>query len=223
MEGIIILHNYIFFYLILIFIFIFWFLTQILYQFFFIFHYPKSRYEVTWIRFHYNSLRNITHFSQLEIIWTLLPGLVLILIAVPSFSLLYAMDEVLNPLLTFKAIGHQWYWSYEFSDSLFEQEIVFDSNVLFESQLNLGEFRLLSVDNPLVLPTNTHIRTVVTSMDVLHSWAIPSYGIKIDACPGRLNQVFLFIQREGTFYGQCSELCGVSHSIMPITVKAISI
>jgi len=166
-------------------------------------------------------MRNITHFSRLEMGWTVGPALILALLGVPSFALLYSMDEVLTPLVTFKAVGHQWYWSYEFSDSNFESEIIFDSNVLFEDQLKQGEYRLLSVDNPIVLPIGTHIRTVVTSMDVLHSWAIPACGIKIDACPGRLNQVFMFLQREGTFYGQCSELCGVSHSIMPITLKAV--
>jgi cytochrome c oxidase subunit 2 len=150
------------------------------------------------------------------------------LIAVPSFSLLYSIDEVLKPQITFKAIGHQWYWSYEFSDYVkfngdeVTGQIAFDSNMLFESDLKMGELRLLNVDNTVILPTDVHVRILTTSFDVIHSWAVPSLGIKCDAVPGRLNQVFAKIQREGVFYGQCSELCGVNHGFMPIVIKAVS-
>jgi len=126
-------------------------------------------------------------------------------------------------MVTFKAIGHQWYWSYEFSDYVESLgDVNFDSNMLYDAELTKGEFRLLSVDNPIVLPVDTHIRVIITSMDVLHSWAVPSLGVKVDGCPGRLNQAFIFLKREGVFYGQCSELCGVNHGFMPIVVKGVS-
>lgn len=223
MEGIIDLHNYIFFYLILIFTFVSWIFINILKDFYFTVNRPTNFDELFDFRYELFSIRNVTHQSLLEVIWTITPGVILMLIAVPSFALLYAMDEVLNPAITFKAIGHQWYWSYEFSDYIQEKNINFDSNMLYENQLEKGEFRLLSVDNPIVLPTNTHIRVIITSMDVLHSWAVPSLGVKVDGCPGRLNQAFIFLKREGIFYGQCSELCGVNHGFMPIVVKGVSL
>jgi len=162
----------------------------------------------------------ISHHTTLEIVWTILPAVILILIAIPSFALLYAMDELEDPRLTIKAIGHQWYWSYEYRDLVFGHPVSknFDSYMVLEEDLPVGGLRLLEVDNPLVLPINTQIRVLVTSTDVLHSWAVPSFGIKIDACPGRLNQVGLLISRTGVFYGQCSELCGINHSFMPIKV-----
>jgi len=151
-----------------------------------------------------------------------MPSYILVLIAVPSFLLLFSMEEVLNPNITFKAIGHQWYWSYEYSDYSDQgTTIAFDSNMVYEEELNMGDFRLLQVDHPVILPTDLHIRVIVTSFDVLHSWAVPSLGIKIDGAPGRLNQGFIYIKREGIFYGQCSELCGVNHGFMPIVVKAV--
>jgi cytochrome c oxidase subunit 2 len=160
-----------------------------------------------------------SHGAVIEIIWTIIPSLILAWIAIPSFALLYGMDETIDPSITVKAIGRQWYWSYEYSDEI--GFISFDSYMIPESDLEKGQLRLLEVDNPLVLPTNTHIRVLVTASDVLHSWAIPSLGVKMDAVPGRLNQTSIFIKRPGTFYGQCSELCGVNHGFMPIKIKAM--
>jgi len=136
------------------------------------------------------------------------------------------MDEMIDPALTLKVVGHQCYWSYEFSDYVTldgGENLDFDSYMLALGDLTLGNLRLLEVDNRVVLPINTHIRIIVTAADVLHSWAIPSFGLKVDACPGRLNQTSLFIKREGTYYGQCSEICGVNHGFMPIVVKAVDL
>lgn len=146
-------------------------------------------------------------------------------IAVPSFALLYSIDEIVDPAITLKVIGHQWYWSYEYNDysNLFGSCINFDSYMISDDDLEEGQIRLLDVDNKLVLPINTHVRALITSTDVLHSWAVPSLGVKMDACPGRLNQVSIFIKREGSFYGQCSEICGVQHGFMPIVIEATSI
>lgn len=168
-----------------------------------------------------------THSSLLEIIWTIIPAVVLLLIAIPSFSLLYSLDELVTPSVTLKVIGHQWYWSYEYTETTvfgvtFKEPLSFDSYIINFSDLTVGAFRLLEVDNRVVLPTNTHIRLLITAADVLHSWAIPSFGIKVDACPGRLSQASLFIKRDGVFYGQCSEICGVNHGFMPIVVRSIS-
>jgi heme/copper-type cytochrome/quinol oxidase subunit 2 len=135
------------------------------------------------------------------------------------------MDEVIDPAITLKVIAHQWYWSYEYSDYNASEEdgIAFDSYMIQEDDLELGQLRLLEVDNRVILPVNTHIRVLITSTDVIHNWAIPSLGIKCDAYPGRLNQVNTFIKREGIFHGQCSELCGVNHGFMPIVVEAVSL
>ena len=146
-------------------------------------------------------------------------------VAVPSFALLYSIDEILDPSLTLKVVGHQWYWSYEYSDYTTEdgEAINFDSYMIPEDDLDMeGYLRLLEVDNRVVLPVNTHIRIIVTAADVLHCWGIPSLAMKVDACPGRLNQTSMFIKREGTFYGQCSEICGVNHGFMPIVVEGVS-
>jgi cytochrome c oxidase subunit 2 len=166
-----------------------------------------------------------THSSVLEIVWTIIPAFLLLLIAIPSFALLYSLDELIEPSLTLKVIGHQWYWSYEYSDyaSLEGGESLnFDSYMITTDDLVKGTFRLLEVDNRVLLPINSHIRILVTSADVLHSWAVPSFGIKVDACPGRLSQASLFLKREGVYYGQCSEICGVNHGFMPIVVKGVS-
>nr|BCN86735.1 cytochrome c oxidase subunit 2 [Acanthaster planci] len=152
----------------------------------------------------------------LETIWTIIPAIILIFIALPSLQLLYLMDEVNDPFLTIKAIGHQWYWSYEYADY---RELEFDSYMIPTSDLSSGMPRLLEVDNRLILPAQTPIRVLVSSADVLHSWAIPSLGVKMDAVPGRLNQVNFFISRCGIFYGQCSEICGANHSFMPIVIE----
>nr|YP_010461269.1 cytochrome c oxidase subunit II [Heterocyathus sulcatus]UUF92200.1 cytochrome c oxidase subunit II [Heterocyathus sulcatus] len=156
----------------------------------------------------------------LEIIWTIIPAVILVFIALPSLKLLYLMDEVVSSALTVKVIGHQWYWSYEYSD--YEGETLgFDSYMVPSSDLTQGENRLLEVDNKLVLPILTHTRFLVTGADVLHSFAVPSLGLKIDAVPGRLNQTGVFIKRPGVFFGQCSEICGANHSFMPIVIKGV--
>nr|AWV84032.1 cytochrome oxidase subunit II [Tettigades lacertosa] len=154
----------------------------------------------------------------IELIWTLLPALTLIFIALPSLRLLYLLDEVNNPLLTLKIIGHQWYWSYEYSDFL---DVEFDSYMKSTMDLKLNEFRLIETDNRVVLPFNTQIRLMITSSDVLHSWAMPSMGVKVDAVPGRLNQMSILINRPGLMYGQCSEICGANHSFMPIVIESV--
>jgi cytochrome c oxidase subunit 1 len=173
----------------------------------------------------------VTHGSLIEMIWTILPAIILIFIAIPSFILLYAMDELINPMLTVKVIGHQWYWSYEFSDyinnedlkdNMWETKVKFDSYMLNEAELQKGDLRLLKTDKPLFLPKNTHIRFIITSSDVLHSWAVPAFGIKVDAVPGRLNQISTYIKNSGIFYGQCSELCGVNHAFMPIEIYVVN-
>ena len=299
MEGIIDLHNYIFFYLILVFVFVLWMYGYILYKFYVI---PSLFYDflgknnehpsflrnfILWASTdektykkvmdkhflnyvytkHLNVLksvfsknavlhlkelletRQIVHGTIIEIVWTVVPSLLLVFIAIPSFALLYSMDEIADPRLTVKAIGYQWYWNYEYAhmnslpteiileneeeqlnNSLvdligdrenIEDTLVFDSVMLTEDDLVEGYHRLLDVDNPMILPACTYIRVIVTAEDVLHSWAVPSLGIKIDAVPGRLSQVGLYIKYPGVFYGQCSELCGVGHGFMPIVVKVI--
>jgi cytochrome c oxidase subunit 2 len=168
---------------------------------------------------------NIIHASTLEVVWTIVPGIVLMIIAIPSFALLYAADELVDPAMTIKVVGHQWYWSYEYSDYETEEgeSLNFDSYLVAEDDLATGSLRLLEVDNRVVVPTNTHIRVIVTAADVLHCWAVPSFGFKIDACPGRLNQSSIYVQREGVYYGQCSEICGVNHGFMPIVVEAVAL
>nr|CDG50906.1 cytochrome c oxidase subunit II [Exaiptasia diaphana] len=166
--------------------------------------------------------RYLVDGTLLEIIWTIVPALILILIALPSLKLLYLMDEVMDPALTIKTIGHQWYWSYEYSDYQTET-LEFDSYMVPTSDLKNGDFRLLEVDNRLVVPINTHVRVLVTGADVLHSFAVPALAVKMDAVPGRLNQTGVFIKRPGIFYGQCSEICGANHSFMPIVIEAASL
>ena len=208
-TGLVTLHNTIGFYLVVISVGVFWAICSIVY--------------------YYNSTKNpiphkyLTHGTILELVWTISPALILIAIAFPSFRLLYLMDEVISPTLTIKVVGHQWYWSYEYSDFITEtgENIDFDSYMIPESDLELGQFRLLDVDNKVVLPVDTHIRIIVTGADVLHSFAVPSLAIKLDCVPGRLNQVSILIERTGTFYGQCSEICGVWHGIMPISIEAV--
>nr|ABB02007.1 cytochrome oxidase subunit II [Maoricicada iolanthe] len=155
----------------------------------------------------------------IEFIWTLLPAMTLIFIALPSLRLLYMLDEINNPLLTLKVIGHQWYWSYEYSDFF---DVEFDSYMKSTIDMSKNEFRLLDVDNRVILPFNTQIRLLISSFDVIHSWAMPSMSLKVDAVPGRLNQMSMLISRPGISYGQCSEICGANHSFMPIVVESIS-
>lgn len=157
--------------------------------------------------------------QMIEIIWTVLPAVILIILALPSLRLLYLIDETTEPRITLKTVGHQWYWSYEYSDF---NDIEFDSYMTPTNSLTEGEFRLLEVDNRVILPYLTQIRLLVTAADVIHSWTIPSLGIKADAVPGRLNQLNVFFNRPGIFYGQCSEICGANHSFIPISVEAIN-
>ncbi|MBY0500799.1 MAG: cytochrome c oxidase subunit II [Alphaproteobacteria bacterium] len=158
------------------------------------------------------------HNTLLEIIWTTIPVLVLVVIAFPSFKLLYMMDVTPKADLTIKAIGNQWYWTYEYPD----HNVRFDSNMLPEQQLKPGQLRLFEVDNRVIVPVHTNVRVITTSSDVLHSWAIPAFGVKRDSVPGRLNETWFHVNKEGVYYGQCSELCGVRHGFMPIVVEAVS-
>nr|YP_010999283.1 cytochrome c oxidase subunit II [Cricotopus ornatus]WPM93129.1 cytochrome c oxidase subunit II [Cricotopus ornatus] len=162
--------------------------------------------------------RLLLHGQTIEMIWTVLPAIVLMFIAMPSLRLLYLLDEVNNPSITLKTIGHQWYWSYEYSDF---KNIEFDSYMIPTNELELNSFRLLDVDNRIVLPMNNQIRILVSAADVLHSWTVPALGVKVDATPGRLNQTNFLINRPGLFFGQCSEICGANHSFMPIVIESI--
>ncbi len=158
-----------------------------------------------------------THNTPLELAWTLGPVLVLVLIAFPSFHLLYSMDRVKDADLTLKVTGHQWYWSYDYPD----QKISFDANLVQDSDLKPGQPRLLTADAPVVLPVDTVVRIQTTADDVIHSWSVPALGVKIDAIPGRLNETWVKIDQPGTYYGQCSQLCGINHGFMPIEIDAV--
>ncbi len=163
--------------------------------------------------------RFLLHGQIIEIIWTILPAIILIFIALPSIRILYLLDEINNPSISLKAIGHQWYWKYEYSDFF---NIEFDSYITNLNELNSYDFRLLEVDNRVVLPIYSQIRIIITAADVIHSWTIPSLGIKIDGTPGRLNQSNFYINRPGLFFGQCSEICGANHRFIPIIIERIS-
>nr|YP_010271993.1 cytochrome c oxidase subunit II [Platycephalus cultellatus]UEX92608.1 cytochrome c oxidase subunit II [Platycephalus cultellatus]UKB88256.1 cytochrome c oxidase subunit II [Platycephalus cultellatus]WRI15789.1 cytochrome c oxidase subunit II [Platycephalus cultellatus] len=156
--------------------------------------------------------------QEIEVIWTVLPAITLVLIALPSLRILYLMDEINSPLLTIKAVGHQWYWSYEYTDY---EDLAFDSYMIPTQDLTPGQFRLLEADHRMVVPVEAPIRVLVSADDVLHSWAVPSMGIKMDAVPGRLNQLTFIASRPGLFFGQCSEICGANHSFMPIVIEAV--
>lgn len=155
----------------------------------------------------------------IELAWTITPAVILIFIAIPSLRLLYLIDEINNPIITLKTIGHQWYWSYEYSDFL---KVEFDSYIIPQNELSKNNFRLLDVDNRTTLPINSFIRVIITAADVLHSWTIPRLGVKADATPGRLNQSRFLINRPGVFYGQCSEICGANHRFIPIVIESVS-
>jgi len=212
-EAMIFFHNFLLVFTIIIFVVVCFILGYILKT------YNSDVYEA-------KNIIKFSHSSVLEIVWTVIPAVLLIWLAIPSFNLLYSLDEIIDPALTLKIVGHQWYWSYEYSDYAGlegSDSLNFDSYMIPAKELTKGAFRLLEVDNRVVLPVHTHIRLLVTAADVLHCWAIPSFGIKIDACPGRLSQVSLFLKRVGVYYGQCSEICGVNHGFMPIVVKGVSI
>nr|QLY90281.1 cytochrome c oxidase subunit II [Pherbellia dubia] len=164
--------------------------------------------------------RYLLHGQTIEIIWTILPAIVLLFIALPSLRLLYLLDEINEPSITLKSIGHQWYWSYEYSDFL---NVEFDSYMTPTIELPNNGFRLLDVDNRVILPMNAQIRILVTAADVIHSWTVPALGVKVDGTPGRLNQTNFLINRPGLFYGQCSEICGANHSFMPIVIESVPV
>ena len=210
-TGIVELHNTIFFYLIVICVGVFWVLFSIIYYF-----NTKNSPIVH---------KYLNHGTLLELIWTITPAFILIAIAFPSFRLLYLLDEVISPTITIIVVVHHWYCSYEYSDyiNVSGESIEFDSYMIPDSDLELGQFRLLDVDNRVVVPTDTHIRLIVTGADVIHSFAVPSLGLKIDAVPGRLNQTSMLAERTGLFYGQCSEICGVYHGFMPIVIEAVPV
>jgi len=251
MEGIIDFNNHLMVFLVPVVIFVIWLLYRCL-------SYYSFQGNLGSSLSYYDEY--FSHSTVLEVVWTIVPALILMLIAVPSFALLYSMEESIQPSLTLKVIGHQWYWSYEYPEvhqleeadpevlkvgeevpteayykkvnvkgpqSLYynaavADHLAFDSYMVAEDDLTRGALRLLEVDRRIVLPEKTHIRVLVTAADVLHSWAIPSFGVKVDACPGRLNQTTLFIKRKGLYFGQCSEICGVNHGFMPIVVKVVS-
>jgi cytochrome c oxidase subunit 2 len=176
-------------------------------------------YALTIIVTNKHTNRQILEAQEIETIWTILPALVLIFLAIPSLRLLYIMDEISSPSVTLKAIGHQWYWRYEYSDFT---SVSINSYITATSDLNVGEYRLLETDNHVVLPIQLEVRVLITAADVIHSWAIPSLGVKVDAIPGRLNQIGFTILTPGLYYGQCSEICGANHSFIPIAIEAIS-
>ena len=212
MEALIELHNNIMYYLVIILFSVGWILISILRNFI----YKK------------NPITNkyVNHGTLIELIWTVTPALILMLIAFPSFKLLYLMDEVTDPNLTVFVEGHQWYWSYQYPDFLNSDGdgfVEFDSYIVPESDLEFGTLRMLEVDNKVILPELTHVRFIVTSGDVIHSYAVPSLGIKCDAYPGRLNQVSALLNRPGMFLGQCSELCGLLHHSMPVSIESLKL
>jgi len=211
MEGLVELHDNIMYYLVLILFAVGWVLFSIVRYF------VETKSPI--------SHKYLNHGTLIELIWTITPAIILILISFPSFKFLYLMDEVNDPSMTISVEGHQWYWSYQYPDFLDSSDefIEFDSYIVPESDLEEGALRMLEVDNRVIVPEETHIRFVITSGDVIHSYAAPALGIKCDAYPGRLNQVSAFINRPGVFYGQCSEICGILHSSMPIVIESVSL
>ena len=159
-----------------------------------------------------------SHNTLIEVLWTLIPCLILIVMAVPSFKVLYSQDTIPKADVTIKAIGYQWYWGYEYPD----ENIIFDSYMVDEKDLKENQPRLLTVDNEIYVPVDKVIKVMITANDVLHAWALPSFGVKRDAIPGRINETWFKADKTGTFYGQCSELCGIKHAFMPITVNVVS-
>ncbi|AIB09483.1 AaceriMI001Wp (mitochondrion) [[Ashbya] aceris (nom. inval.)] len=208
-EGILELHDNIMFYMVTVMGLVSWMLIIIIKDF--------SKNPITY--------KYIKHGQMIEIIWTIMPAVILLMIAFPSFILLYLCDEVISPAMTIKAIGLQWYWKYEYSDFINDsgETIEYESYMIPEELLEDGQLRMLDTDTSIVVPVDTHVRFIVTATDVIHDFAIPSLGIKIDTTPGRLSQVSTLIQREGVFYGQCSELCGAQHSAMPIKIETVSL
>jgi cytochrome c oxidase subunit 2 len=212
MEGIVDFHHDLMFLIIFIVVFVLYVMTIIVYNF------KETNYNKT------NVILRGTHNTTLEVFWTILPSLLLLSVAIPSIALLYSIDELITPSVTLKVVGHQWYWTYEYSDfSMNYNHLHLESYMITDEDLLPGYYRLLETTSRVVLPTKVHIRVLITSADVLHCWAVPSLGIKTDACPGRLNQLALYIKRNGIFYGQCSEICGVNHGFMPIVVESVNL
>jgi len=211
MEGLVELHDNIMYYLVVILFAVAWIMVSI------IRNYIDTKSPI--------AHKYLNHGTLIELIWTITPAIILILIAFPSFKLLYLMDEVNDSSMSILAEGHQWYWSYQYPDFLNSDEelIEFDSYLVPESDLEEGALRMLEVDNRVILPESTSVRLIITSGDVIHSFSCNSLGIKCDAYPGRLNQVSVFVNREGVFYGQCSEICGILHSSMPIVMESVSL
>ena len=211
MEGLEELHNNIMYYLCIILFAVTWIMVSI------ILNYRKDKTKI--------SNKYVNHGTLVELIWTITPALILILIAFPSFKLLYLMDEVIDPSLVIYGEGHQWYWSYQYPDFVNNDEeyVEYDSYIIPESDLELGKLRMLEVDNRVIIPELTHTRFIVAGADVIHSYACPSLGVKCDAYPGRLNQSSVYLNREGTFFGQCSEICGILHSSMPISIQSVNL
>lgn len=209
MEAIIELHNYVMYYLILILLAVMWILVTIVFKFI------NNKFSNTYL----------VHGTTIELIWTTTPAYILILIAFPSFRLLYITDDVTDPEMSLKVEAHQWYWSYEYGDFLSSEDdfIAYDSYMVSESELEKGRLRMLEVDNRIILPEFTHARFNISSTDVIHSLASPSLGLKCDAYPYKSNQVSVYSNREGTYYGQCSEICGIWHSSMPIVIESVSL
>lgn len=203
-QGIVDLHSYIMVYVIVLLIGVTWILWSVIVQN----NVWKNKFTY---KYHVEG-------RIIEFIWTVIPAIILIIIAIPSFKLLYWMDEVIDPVLTIKVIGKQWYWEVEYGDI-----VGYSSYMVPTEELEEGQLRLLEVDNRIVVPVNKKIRVIVSSGDVIHSWAVPSLGIKTDAIPGRLNQTSMTLNREGVFYGQCSELCGVGRGFMPIVVQGVKL
>ena len=159
-----------------------------------------------------------SHNTLVEVLWTLVPCLILVVLAVPSFKLLYDQDTIPKADVTIKAVGYQWYWGYEYPD----ENIIFDSYLVDEKDLKENQPRLLTVDNEIYVPVNKVVKVMITANDVLHAWALPSFGVKRDAVPGRINETWFKAEKTGTYYGQCSELCGIKHAFMPITVNVVT-
>jgi len=227
MEGIEHFHNDLMFFIVIIAVFVTWLLFRCISLF------KKNNVsDVHSLDGRLNSVefysKGVYHHTLLEVIWTSVPALILAIIAVPSFALLYSMEEFVEPSLSVKVTGHQWYWCYEYSSckepglAEFIDGKKYESYMVNSSDLVEGQLRLLEVDQRLLLPIKTHVQIYVTAADVLHCWTVPSLGVKLDACPGRLNQVSTYIKRDGVFYGQCSEICGINHGFMPIVVEAVS-
>jgi cytochrome c oxidase subunit 2 len=177
-----------------------------------------------YIAYRYNSSRNqtasmTTHNTVIEVLWTVIPVILLIIIAIPSFRILYTAETIPKADLTIKAIGNQWYWSYEYPDY---DDFSFDANMLQDEELSDPSLRLLETDTQIVVPVNKVVKLLITSNDVLHAWTIPAFAVKKDAVPGRLNETWFKAEKTGTYYGQCSELCGPKHAFMPINVKVVS-